>query len=136
MTLVQLETATHTPTDPLALMALCASAIADRHEELRLQDRKDDAEAVRLAERDATAVFGPEAAAALGSWSPAPMMDEDTLQACLTITAGAYLTHTAHCDDGSWFVLLVNCAKCHKSTETRVTSLLGLATALQEAGAL
>ncbi|MFE7347491.1 hypothetical protein [Streptomyces fimicarius] len=135
MTIIQHDSPTRTrSTDATALLDLCAASIAERHEFIREQDRQADADAVRYAEQAAVATFGETAAAALGTWLPAPMMDEDCLQANVTIAPGAYLTYTAHCTDGAWLTLLTSCGRCGTSGETRIGSLLGLAEALHKAG--
>lgn len=132
MTITQ-HTSPSTTTNITTLLDLCAAASAERHAQMREQDRQADLEAVRLAEAAAAKLFGP-AADALGRWTPAAMMDEDCLQANVTIVPGAYLTYTSHCEDGSWFALLTSCTRCGTSGDTRIHSLLGLAEALHRAG--
>lgn len=127
------HTSPTTATDITTLLDLCAAASAERHAQMREQDRQADLEAVRLAEAAAASMFGP-AADALGTWVPAAMMDEDCLQANVTVAPGAYLTYTSHCEDGSWFTLLTSCTRCGTSGETRIYNLLGLAEALHKAG--
>ncbi|MEV7712320.1 hypothetical protein [Streptomyces sp. NPDC088270] len=133
MTITQHDSPTEATNIP-ALLALCVAAVSTRHEQIREQDRQSDADAVRYAEQAAVATFGETAAAALGTWLPAPMMDEDCLQANVTITPGAYLTYTAHCEGDVWFTLLTSCTRCGTSSETRIGNLLGLADALHRAG--
>ncbi|WP_335936661.1 hypothetical protein [Streptomyces sp. PTD5-9] len=121
-------------TDMGALLDLCAAQIAERHEAIREQDRQADADAVRYAERGAVATFGEAAAAALGTWLPVSVMDEDCLQAVVTIAPGADLIYTAHCEGQVWFTLRTACPRCGTCDETRIGNLLGLADALHKAG--
>ncbi|MEU4920220.1 hypothetical protein AB0G29_12775 [Streptomyces parvus] len=136
MTLVQPETTTDKPASKANLQALldeCAAVHAQRHAEIREAERQDSIDAVEYATAAAVRLFGEKAAAALGQWLPADMMDEGCLQASVVIAPGAYLTFTQG-EDGSWFTLLTTCTRCSNSSETRIYNLLTLAEALHKAG--
>ncbi|MER8262695.1 hypothetical protein ABT007_00705 [Streptomyces griseus] len=136
MTLVQPEKTTEKPATNVDLKALldeCTAVHAQRHAELREAERQDSLDAVEYATEAASKTFGETAAAALGQWLPADMMDEGCLQASVTIAPGTYLTHTTG-EDGSWFTLLTACTRCSTSNETRIYNLLTLAEALHKAG--
>lgn len=136
MTLVQPEKPTEKPEAKVDLQALldeCTAVHVQRHAEIREAERQDSIDAVEYATAAAVKRFGEKAAAALGRWLPADMMDEGCLQASVVIAPGAYLTHTFG-EDGSWFTLLTSCTRCGHSGETRISNLFALADALHKAG--
>ncbi|WP_274031450.1 hypothetical protein [Streptomyces sp. MMBL 11-1] len=136
MTLVQPEKTTEKPATNVNLQALldeCTAVHAQRHAEIREAERQDSIDAVEYATAAAAKTFGEKAAAALGRWLPAEMMDEGCLQASVVIAPGAYLTHTTG-ENGSWFTLLTSCTRCSTSSETRIYNLLTLAEALHKSG--
>ncbi len=136
MTLVQPEMTTEKPAASVNLKALlneCTALQAQRHAEIREAERQDSIDAVEYATAAAIKTFGETAAAALGQWLPADMMDEGCLQASVVIAPGAYLTFTQG-EETCWFNLLTACTRCSNSSETRVYNLLGLGEALHKAG--
>ncbi|MGW1223402.1 hypothetical protein ACWD6O_31260 [Streptomyces californicus] len=136
MTLVQPETTAQADAkvDLQTLLAECTAVHAARHAELRAAEQQDSIDAVEYATKAAVSVFGETAAAALGRWLPADMMDEGCLQASVVITPGAYLTYTNSSEGGSWFTLLTSCTRCGNGSESRVYNLLTLSEALHKAG--
>ncbi|MET8707813.1 hypothetical protein [Streptomyces californicus] len=135
MTLVQPETTAKADAkvDLQTLLAECTAVHAARHAELRAAEQQDSIDAVEYATEAAVKTFGETAAAALGRWLPADMMDEGCLQASVAIAPGAYLTYTnSEADTG--FTLLTSCARCGNGSETRIYNLLTLSEALHKAG--
>ncbi len=136
MTLVQPEKTTEKPEAKVDLQALldeCTAVHAQRHAEIREAEHQDSIDAVEYATEAALKTFGETAAATLGRWLPADMMDEGCLQASVVIAPGSYLTFTQG-EDGRWFTLLTSCTRCGHSGETRIYNLLTLAEALHKAG--
>ncbi|MGW0642343.1 hypothetical protein [Streptomyces badius] len=131
MTLVQPEpTARKTDTDTLLTLGL--AAIAQRHEEIRRQDRLDDEHAVRYAQAEARATFGQKAAAALGEWLPSPEMPDGMYQAIVELTPRTSLICTMPRDGArAAFEVLAYCGSCNSHSSNAVGSLADLAGALR-----
>ncbi|WP_060952423.1 hypothetical protein [Streptomyces hygroscopicus] len=119
--------------NPVLLRDLCAQALTERCGHDREAWEEAQAEAVQLAAAAAAKAFGQDAAAAMGQWLALEVMEDDTRQASLVLTPGAYLIYTAD-DSGGWFDLVTDCRLCHHTRERRVGSLEELAQALQHAG--
>ncbi|MER7874860.1 hypothetical protein ABTY63_15055 [Streptomyces solisilvae] len=119
--------------NPTMLRDLCAQALAQAREHDQQAWDAAQVEAEQLAAAAADKAFGQDAAAAMGEWTALDKMEDGTLQACLTITPGAYLTYTAS-DAGGWFELMTDCRLCHHTRERQVATLEDLAQALRDAG--
>ncbi|MGW1437256.1 hypothetical protein ACWD7M_18635 [Streptomyces griseus] len=135
MTLVQPETTTRKKTDTTALIALGLAAIATRHEELRAKDRLDDERAVSYAQAEARAMFGADAAAALGEWLPSSNMPEGMYQAIVELTPSTSLICTMpHDENAAVFKVLAYCGRCNHHSTTAVGSLGDLVGVLRAGG--
>lgn len=119
--------------DRIMLRDLCAQALAQAREHHQEAREAAQTEAEQLAAAAAGKAFGQDAAVAMGEWTALDAMEDGTLQACLTLTPGAYLTYTAS-DAGGWFDLMTDCHRCHHTRERQVGSLEELAQALRDAG--
>ncbi|MFE5159673.1 hypothetical protein ACFRNT_14355 [Streptomyces sp. NPDC056697] len=120
-------------TNPTMLRDLCAQALAQARERAEDAWDKGQVAAEHLAAAAADKAFGQDAAATMGEWTALDRMEDGTLQACLTITPGAYLTYTAD-DSGDRFDLMTDCSRCHHTRQGQVGSLEELAQALRDAG--
>ncbi|MFE9300567.1 hypothetical protein [Streptomyces sp. NPDC006856] len=135
MTLTQPEP-TARKTDTNTLLTLGLAAIAQRHEEIRRQDRLDDENAVRRAKSEARATFGQEAAAALGEWLPSQEMPERMYQAFVELDPRTSLICTtprfpSGTRPETVFEVLAYCGSCSSHSTTAVGSLADLAGALR-----
>ncbi|MGW1295119.1 hypothetical protein [Streptomyces sp. NPDC002533] len=135
MTLAQPEPTAPKKTDTTILLMLCRAAIVTNHEELRRQDREDDARAVRHAQAETRATFGKEVADSLGGWLPSPDMPEGRYQAFVELAPGTNLVCTVpRGSSGSVFEVLAYCGRCSHQSTTTISSLTELAGALHKAG--
>ncbi|MFF3034641.1 hypothetical protein ACFVS7_26980 [Streptomyces rubiginosohelvolus] len=135
MTLAQPEPTAPKKTDTTILLMLCRAAIVTNHEELRRQDREDDARAVRHARAATRATFGKEVADSLGAWLPSPDMPENTYQAVVELAPTTSLICTVTRGTAeAVFEVLAYCQRCSHQSTTTISSLTELAGALHKAG--